>query len=69
MRKQCEPWKILGTRFHLNRLKGMEDKTFMNNDGPHEGRRLLPFYEGEAPRTLFVEGATRAPVMGGREKK
>jgi hypothetical protein len=23
----------------------------------------LPFYEGEAPRTLFVEGATLAPII------
>jgi hypothetical protein len=25
----------------------------------------LPFHEGKAPRTLFVEGATRAPVIEG----
>jgi hypothetical protein len=39
---------------------------FMKREEAHTGHQFtsLPFHEGEAPRTLFVEGATGYPRAG-----
>ena len=43
-------------------------RTYIRSEGEPKGERkapqaVLPFLEGEAPRALLVEGATRAPLI------